>query len=91
MAAKHELTADEILDLARLCARETDLDKAGIIYQDRLGQTDGGVSGIFFSGPLEDEYPAMPYEERILTMKAAIRHEIAWLSQEPPEGSPSIS
>jgi hypothetical protein len=42
--------------LIETAARCTDLDRACAVIQRYIGQDDGGVAGLVFSGPEGDEY-----------------------------------
>lgn len=58
--------------------------------QDILGQDDGGIAGVHFSG-VEDEWVKMTYEERIEVLKNYISSELSFFDghiefQEQSEG-----
>lgn len=67
----YALHAIAINDAAML----TDLDDACAIVQAAIGQTDGGVAGIFFSGPEGEEYPTADGARRAELLRDYIKLE----------------
>lgn len=68
------------LKLIRAAAQETNLDYACRIIQDGIGQDDGGVAGMFFSGPEGDSYPNATYSERVEILTEYMAAEMAYIS-----------
>jgi len=73
-----ELDAENRRSTAQEAAKHRTLDDACALVQDRIGQTDGGVAGQFFCGPLEDEYPDADYARRVEIMVEYIGTEMIY-------------
>lgn len=58
-----------------------DLDEACRFIQGALGVTDGGVAGMYFSGPQGDSWETLSRDDRLDAMRSYIASEVLWMGE----------
>mgnify|MGYP006420719833 CR=1 FL=1 len=73
-----------IIDLSgSIAAKTSDLDESCQMVQEKLGVTEGGIAGIFFSGFDPEAFSALSESDRLVHIHHYIKTELLYANTKP--------